>query len=55
MNCKKCNQSIVPIGNKRKNGTIQIDWNNRKYHKKCWKTIKESFFFDFIDKFQNTV
>lgn len=55
MNCKKCNHPIVVFGNKRKNGTIQIDWNHREYHKKCWKTIKESYFFDIIDKFQYSI
>lgn len=35
--CLRCNKKLVPIGNARINGKDHNDWNNRKYHKKCWK------------------
>ena len=38
MLCEACNKNIVIIGIGRKNGKDNfIDWNNRKYHKKCYK------------------
>ena len=30
-----CGKPLVKIGNTRKNGANHIDWNSRKYHKKC--------------------
>ena len=41
MNCKLCDKAIVAINNSRKNGKIGKDWDTRKYHKKCWKKLKE--------------
>ena len=38
MKCIYCSKPIVPIANKRKNGTVNhLDWDNREAHKKCWK------------------
>lgn len=35
--CLYCNKTLVAIGNKRLNGKLSItDWENRKYHKKCY-------------------
>ena len=33
--CRLCGKPLVKIGNARKNGANHIDWNSRKYHKKC--------------------
>ena len=42
MNCVMCNKKLVLIGTSRKNGVKHHkDWNNRKYHKQCWKSKKE--------------
>lgn len=38
--CVECNEPIVPVGNKRKNGKDHPDWSDRKYHKKCWKEVE---------------
>jgi hypothetical protein len=35
--CAHCGKTLVPIGDKRKNGKCHIDWEKRKYHKKCLK------------------
>ncbi len=41
--CKLCNKRLVPMGTKRSNGKIFLnDWNDRKYHKKCYKLILEN-------------
>lgn len=41
-NCIRCNKKLVPIADKRKNGTTRHnDWNSRKYHKKCYLEIIE--------------
>ena len=40
--CEKCNKTLRPIGDKRENGALHIcDWEDRKYHKSCWKKICE--------------
>ena len=40
-NCRHCNKALVPIADKRENGTSRhSDWPNRKYHKKCWKELE---------------
>ncbi len=39
--CFKCYKKIVPIGNSRKNGKSHNDWEDRKLHKKCWKSLGE--------------
>lgn len=46
MKCVECDKTLRLIGNERKNGksinnTNGKDWGTRKYHKKCWKLIKE--------------
>jgi hypothetical protein len=36
--CEMCNKSLVCIGINRANGIDCIrDWNQRKFHKKCYK------------------
>ena len=36
--CEMCNKSLVCIGINRQNGIDCIrDWDQRKFHKKCWK------------------
>lgn len=39
--CNFCNKPLVPIGNARKNGKFHNDWQNREFHKCCYKTICE--------------
>ena len=44
--CVKCNRALTSIGLDRKNGKISLDkynkdWDTRKYHKKCWRELKE--------------
>jgi len=40
--CIWCKGKLVPIGNKRKNGSFyQKDWEGRQYHKKCYREMKE--------------
>lgn len=44
--CVKCGRALPAIGLDRKNGRItegkyNKDWASRKYHKKCYKEIKE--------------
>lgn len=34
--CQYCFKSLVPIGDRRKNGAPHKDWDSRQYHKKCW-------------------
>ncbi len=41
MKCKFCNETLVSIGNKRKNGANHTDWEGRDLHKKCWKIIRK--------------
>jgi len=48
--CKLCKKSLVPIGNKRKNGADHNDWKKRKYHKKCFKIVENKELFDTIAK-----
>jgi hypothetical protein len=35
--CEYCNKKLVKIGYNRSNGKPHVDWNERKYHKKCLK------------------
>jgi hypothetical protein len=38
--CCACNKPLVAIGTARQNGTLRHeDWENRKYHKKCYKDL----------------
>ena len=41
-NCNYCNKTLIPLRKIRHNqyGNY-VDWNNRKYHKKCFKFITE--------------
>lgn len=39
MSCKYCNKKLVSIGHKRQNGANHNDWDDRMYHKKCWKIL----------------
>ena len=44
-NCQYCNRPLRKIGIERRNGKpinneTGKDWENRKYHKGCWKKIK---------------
>tara|TARA_R110000868_G_scaffold230762_2_gene484019 strand:- start:779 stop:946 length:168 start_codon:yes stop_codon:yes gene_type:complete len=38
--CLLCKKTIVAIGTSRENGANHNDWNNRKYHKKCYKELQ---------------
>ena len=38
--CWYCIKKLVPIGLNRNNGRNHNDWDNRHYHKKCWKIKK---------------
>ena len=45
-NCEYCGKALRLIGFERKNGKIinnknGKDWIGRKYHKKCYKIVKE--------------
>ena len=45
-NCIECGGVLKSIGLERANGKITIgkynnDWDKRKYHKKCFKIVKE--------------
>lgn len=41
--CLLCKKKLVPIGINRTNGKqTHTDWKNRKYHKKCWKIMKNN-------------
>ena len=45
-NCEYCGKALKKIGYDRKNGRLYAgnngkDWDNRKYHKKCYKEVKE--------------
>ena len=40
--CKQCGKTIVPFGNRRKNGKQgRIDWDGREYHLQCWTVIQK--------------
>jgi Zn-finger protein len=46
VDCIYCNKPLKLIGNERKGGksinnSNGKDWSSRKYHKKCWKHIKD--------------
>lgn len=39
--CLLCKKKLVPIGTSRVNGKLShSDWDNHKYHKKCWLETK---------------
>ena len=41
--CVYCRKPKVPIGTSRVGGKQNhIDWDNRLYHKKCWKFLKRT-------------
>jgi hypothetical protein len=38
--CRRCGEVLVAIGNERANGNpCQEDWDDRSYHKKCWREM----------------
>lgn len=37
--CLHCGKKLVPIGRSRANGKDHDDWDEREYHKKCWKLL----------------
>ena len=37
--CRECFTKLVPIGDRRANGSPHADWDDRRYHKKCWREI----------------
>ena len=44
--CEHCGRPLKKIGYDRSNGRLYTgnggkDWKNRKYHKKCYKEVKE--------------
>lgn len=39
--CKHCDGVLVKVGYDRLNGKDHEDWNEREYHKKCWKELNE--------------
>lgn len=46
--CEYCDKPLVSIGRERANGKRSHgDWETRKYHKKCWKQMKD----DEVDEF----
>jgi hypothetical protein len=42
--CMYCrsDRKMPNIGTSRQNGAGHDDWDSRKYHKKCWKAMKEN-------------
>jgi hypothetical protein len=51
MKCYYCNKPLKIIGYERKNGIGDYkDWENRGFHKKCYKMIKEFKDNDIITK-----
>ena len=40
--CLHCNRAMVAIGNERANGGMTIEWETRKYHKKCFNEIRRN-------------
>lgn len=43
MNCLYCEGVIKSFGDRRKNGNDErYDFDNRKYHLKCWKILNEN-------------
>ena len=37
--CLACGKKLVPIGTSRSNGAAHDDWDDRKYHKQCFKAM----------------
>lgn len=48
--CVYCGKVLVKIGRKRVNGKNHDDWDDRKYHKKCFKIISDRG--DIIKKYE---
>jgi len=40
--CLLCLRTLVPVGRSRDGGAKHKDWSTRKYHKACWKKIKQA-------------
>jgi hypothetical protein len=39
-NCLACGNSLVPIGSDRVGGADHDDWDERMYHKTCWRELQ---------------
>jgi len=39
--CVRCGKKLIPIGEAKINGSYHKDWATRKYHKKCYKMMKQ--------------
>lgn len=52
--CHHCCTKLVPVGHARSNGRSHNDWPTRKYHKKCWKELKDAGEFDNSDNSSET-
>lgn len=47
--CEYCGGTLVAIGRERANGKrSHDDWETRRYHKKCWKEMKDDEVDDFL-------
>ena len=54
--CKRCDKTLVPIGDRRKRGTRRHnDWNTRQYHKKCWKEMHRSQYVSALPRWASLV
>ena len=42
--CEYCNKRLIKIGRDRLNAPItHYDWNNRRYHKKCYFIVMDEY------------
>ena len=41
--CRECFKKLLPIGDRRSNGAAHVDWDDRRYHKKCWHESNNFF------------
>ena len=55
--CKRCDRTLVPIGDRRKRGTTRRhnDWSSRQYHKKCWKEMHRSQYVSALPRWASLV
>ena len=54
--CKRCDRTLVPIGDRRKRGTRRHnDWSSRQYHKKCWKEMHRSQYVSALPRWASLV
>ena len=58
--CQHCGGTLRAIGRQRKNGRPRYmgasfdDWSTRKYHKKCYKEVKEQKQYEYLLKQRTT-